>query len=910
MFRPVSFSSARLVLSAVFCQAALGRPESAESPGVAVLEPVVVVGSRLGEAGDHLADGVVSLDRDYIALSGATNLSELLERLPQSYGGAGSGSATVPNGSPAYGNAQALFNFSGASAPLRQTGVSSVGLRGLGAGGTLVLVDGRRLPLSVQEDTASSTGTGFYDLSTIPLGLVERVEVLPSGASAIYGSDAVGGVVNIVLKNDYTGAEFETGFRAAEAGGGFERHATLTAGVTRERFNVLIALTGSRRDALKASQRGFSSSQDLTTSGGFDYRLSIGSPAVVGAVAGNLNGVTTPGGGPANFALVPAGQDGTGLVPGDFTGANGFTAAGLRRFATSEYKDLIGAEDMAGLSLAINHALSPVLDGFARLSHSSRSTVTANEPPATLAGGFGGAGGLVPAGSPFNPFGQDVIVSMVHVEAPARSQTVDVDSTRFTLGLEGRLPADWEWSTAATYSREVLDSRTQELDPALFDAALVNGTFNPFGDPSTGPINAALYPDLKTEARIEGVSDIVLVQAGAQGPVFALPGGDARLALGAESLRATRRRESTDPLFGQPAVIDSARTNTAFYGELHLPLAGGGEARAGLHRVSLSLAARHERADVFAETSPSIGLQWAPVPAITFFGKHAGGFRAPSLTEIEDTTGVSVATVNDPMLGTSYATNVVGGGNPDVGAETSRTWQFGFVLTPPALPGLSLRVASNETYFDDKLTTLAAQTIVNAEGLFPGRVTRGGAGTITSVNATTINYGQIYTRSVDVSLAFDREFPSVGRVMLQVDASRLLEFSTLSTPAAPATTLSGGDDTGAPPAWKVAGSARWVRGAWDAGAFVTYLGGFESNATGAFLDAGTRSPAWTVVDVRVGYRFRNGLWRGWGRDARIQVGVGNIADRQPPFANTVYGYNQSLYSPLGRTYDLSVRMPF
>ncbi len=872
-----------------------------------------VVGTRLPDAQLDRSPAVVVLDHDYIARSGATDLSDLLARLPQTYAGAGSGIATVPNGMPDYGNAQALFSFAtGASAALQQTGVSSVGLRGLGAGGTLVLVDGRRLPLATQEDTANDTGSGFYDLSSVPLALVERVEVLANGASAVHGSDAVGGVINIVLRSDYSGGELVTGIRATEHGGGSERHATFSGGITRDRLRVFVSATTRDRAALRANQREFSAHQDATDRGGRDNRLLFGSPGVVSALSGNIAGVTTPDGTPARYAIVPAGTNGTGLNANDFVGAEGFSASGIQRFDTAEWKDLIGALEQTAVNADALYRLNDRVSGFLRLTWSDRTSITANEPPVTSGGGFGGTASYLPTESPYNPFGQVVAVSLVHVEAPPREQTVEVTSTRATAGLRGAWGESWQWEAAATYGNENFASNTLELRAPLFVAALADGRFNPFADPAThGPINADLYAELMTPASIVGMSRITGFDANARGRLFALPGGDVRLAIGAETLRARRQRTSTEPVFGQPASVATTRATHAAFAELWTPLIASAQDIPGLHHLAVRTAARYERTDAFAEATPAAGVQWEPLPAVRLFFDYAEGFRAPALTELEDQQIIRSRTISDPQLGgAAYAVSVIEGGNPDLAAEHSQTYQAGLTLTPPQVPGLTLRALGSETYYTRKLNTLNAQTFVSFESRFPTRVSRDASGQITEIDARTVNFGKVYVSSVDLGITYEQTFPAIGRFAWQLDATRQLEFRTELDPSRAAATTLDGTDTASPPKWSAAGSVSWSKGSWDVIVLAQYLSGYASNTTGALLDAATAYPSWTTLDLRIGYTFHDGLWRTWGRGARLQFGVGNIADRMPPFANTIYGYNPALHSPLGRTYDLTLHLPF
>ena len=908
----VSITPLRVALVCALFTPVVSFSQSSSTASVGVsLDPFPVVGTRLptGEVGSSPAVAVI--EKDFIERSGATSVSGLLELLPQTYAGGGNGVATVPNGAPSYGNALAFFNFSTGGAPaIKQSGVSSVGLRGLGASGTLVLIDGRRLPSSTQEDTANDTAAGFYDLSNIPLGMVERVEVLANGASAVHGSDAIGGVVNIVLRRNFTGSELTTGIRATQDGGGFERHATLSTGIIRDQLSLNFSVSARSREALKAAQRAFSATQDLTARGGRDHRLLIGSPAILTGPFSGINGVSAPDGNPARFALVPENQDGSSLSPADFAGRGGFFNSRIRYFDAARYRDLIGAQDQVALGGSARYQFSENLEGFFSLNWSRSESETANEPPATSGGGFGGTNSTVPATDPRNPFGQNVQVSMVHVESSPRPQLVDSETIRATAGLRGTFLDNWQWDAAAVLSRENFDSSTLDLSDSAFIAALADGSFNPWGDPLThGPINAALYDDLLVASIIAGDSQITSLDISTRGPLFELPGGDTLLAVGAETLRAERHRESTNPRFGIPAEITSSRTSSAIFAELYLPLLNG--ATPAFHHLSARVAGRYESTDEFSATSPHASLTWQPVSAITLHASYSEGFRAPSLTELEELERSNIDDIDDPQLnGANYDVEILNGGNLSIQAENSQTYQFGLTIEPPLIAGLRLRALTHETYYDNKINELGYQTLVNFADLFPGRVTRDSTGRVTHVDATTINFGKLYTRSLDLGLTYTREFTSTGRWSFSADAIRQFDYRFDERPDRTANLVESGADTASPPKWGGFASLLWNRGAWNATVMARYMAGFETNNTGPFFDQRTSVPSWTTVDFRLGYRFDEGIWRGYGKGLHLQVGVGNIADKQPPFANTVWGYNQGLHSPLGRTYDLTVRLPF
>ncbi len=327
--------------------------------------------------------------------------------------------------------------------------------------------------------------------------------------------------------------------------------------------------------------------------------------------------------------------------------------------------------------------------------------------------------------------------------------------------------------------------------------------------------------------------------------------------------------------------------------------------------LSARAAARYESADAYSQTSPNLSLIWAPVSAITLHASYSEGFRAPSLTEIEDTVSESIRDYSDPQFnGEEYDMIWRRGGNPDVTAEESQTYHFGLTVEIPQVDGLRLSALSHETYYSNKLGVIPPQTLIAHEVEFTGRVIRGGDGRITTIDATTINFGEVYTHSLDYSLSYEREFETAGFIQLRFDAVQQIDSHYENRPDRVGLQVEDDADTASPPEWSGFAQLFWGKNTWDITVMANYIAGYETNDTGPFFDRFKVYPSFTTVDLRVGYTFEDGIWRNWGKNARLQLGVGNIADEAPPFANTTWGYNQSLHSPLGRTYDVSIRFPF
>ena len=266
------------------------------------------------------------------------------------------------------------------------------------------------------------------------------------------------------------------------------------------------------------------------------------------------------------------------------------------------------------------------------------------------------------------------------------------------------------------------------------------------------------------------------------------------------------------------------------------------------------------------------------------------------------------------------------GSRPNVGPETSKNEFYGLVFEPPFVKGLNLQANYYQTTQRNVIQILSAATILNNESLFPGRVTRSAPtaadaalnqpGQITAVDLTFINFGLVQNRSLDYALDYTLPWEQLGRFRLGLNASRTLESTRQLAPGQPEVVLDG--DTYAPPKWKLLGSLFWNRGPLTASVFVNYMTGFTNNTAGNTLTANNPTiiynptPAVTSVDVRGGYSFTNGVWRGYAKGLRVSVGVGNVFDKKPPFSDTVFGYNGGLHSHLvlGRSYQFSFNAPF
>jgi outer membrane receptor protein involved in Fe transport len=928
--------------------------------GAIKLATYTVLGSRIRQTETEGPSPVSSYDKEYIRSSGAMSLSDFLSQIPQTYSGIAFGRASTPNElNPEFGQrtetATPAFNFvlgSSAASPA-QTGVSGVSLRGLGSGSTLVLVDGRRAAQSANGNRGTDTRQGFVDLNTIPLGMVDHIEVSTDGASAIYGADAVAGVINIILKKNYTGTEISGSFKTAEHGGGRERSGSVISGFSSGKLSGTVALEYYDRQNLKAADRNFSKDQNHsaitrgtliatgTPSFGLDYRLNYGSPAVIqasgGLVAGTFDAI--PG---IRVVMVPTGSTGTPTVAqfipvttpaGTATIVN---AAGQRRMNTAAYLDLIPQTKRLGMSGSLNYKFNDRLDAFASYRHSdAKSNTNAQLGANSITGGFGSAA-LLPAA--FNPFNQNVNVAMVLVEWGSQSQRMRTLDHAATAGLRGRFAESWEWELGGSWQRQKVRQISRNFNPTpfanLMSAADPLQRFNPFIDPAApgAPSQFALLDSLSLYPSIVGLSTAEGLDFSANGDLYEYWGGMIKMAFGG----SVRRDEidSTATNFSTALVpvatiipVSGSQTTQAEFVEFQLPVFGKGNARPLLRRLDFNVAARHEDNSRFAKTVPKYGVSWTPVQSVLLRASWSEGFRAPSVTEYLTAPSVSTSTLTDPRRTPPSTPGIIEsrGSNPDPQPELSENTYFGLVYEPAFIKGLNLQVNYYDTLQKDTLQLITAQNIVNNEALFPDRVTRAAAtpadlalnqpGQILAVNRVFVNFGEVVNRSMDFVVDYRLPWQQYGNFHVNLAATRTLESTRALAPGQPLVILE--EDTGSPPKWKFNAAIFWRKGDWSASTFVSYIDGFQSNNSGNALVANNTAvifnptPGITKVDVRVGYEFRKGLWREYGKGLRMNVGVNNVFDKEPPFSDTIWGFNAGIHSQfiLGRSLELSFVLP-
>lgn len=828
------------------------------------MAPMTVIGSSAGSLEDETPLPQITYDPDFMRAVGALSVDDFLTTLPQ--------------------------NLTGSNAPL-------------------VLINGRR---------ASVGGQSFVDLKSIPPGMVERIDVSPIG-SAAYGAEATSGVINIVLKKNYVGSQLTVTEKSAFLGGGLERRLNLLCGFAKGKLTGTAFLTVSKQAPLLASARPFSANEDHTARGGHDFRLPWGYPAVVQAVSGNLNGVFDSNGNPVSVALVPPGQNGENLTPGQFipgapiVSGGPTIAAGQRRFNAAGDLSLIPESIRFGGGLNLNYALNSQLDFSANCLFSDSKVKSLAPPPvspALTSSVSGNPAAIVPAAD--NPFGQDVAIGMIHQEFGPTRHTTEASSDRILLGLRDTLSETWELDGALGFSEQRSNQAFTDLDPAAFAAALAasdpSNRFNPFGDAATGPIDASLYPGLSVERTTEAVSQLETLDFSARGQVADIWGGPTKLTLGGDGYHQDVAMTSVNSGTGQPPETTIRRTTGAVYTTLSVPLFGEANARPLLKRLDLDLTGRYEEEGrAGTQRSTQAGFTWQPIPSLLLRMAMIESLKAPPLPNLQNQ--VSNLTLIDPRRSPPTATGVqsFNEGGAILGKETSRSLSCGVVLQPSFLRGFQFQV----NYTDRKQTDLAiepnAQSVVFNEAFFSNRVIRaapsaqdldlGQPGPITAVDTTPGNFGNFASRNV--AFVVDYRIPPTrfGRFRLSINAVRTLESRYELKPGVPF--ISDTVGTFSPPDWNVTSLAAWLDGPWSVSANYSY--------SGHFFAANEEIGDYKTLDLFAGYSFLRPLWGKFGRGTSLNVGIKNLFAEDPPQADTITGFSSG--SPLGRIYQVSVTVP-
>ncbi|QGW66101.1 TonB-dependent receptor [Lysobacter soli] len=781
-------------------------PAPAPAQETTTLDRIEVTGSRIKRADIETSQPIFSLSRDDITAQGLTSVGDVIQNI-------------TANGS----TLNTTFNNGG-------NGDTGVSLRNLGANRTLVLVNGRRWV-----GGASGTGLGGQvDLNSIPTAAVERVEVLKDGASAIYGSDAIAGVVNIILRQNFEGAEANAYIGQFDKGDGFRQSYDFTIGSTSDRFAVMLGFGYVKEDPVMAGDRYISKEPIYTTGAA----LGGSSTTPNGNFSVRFGECFTASGAPSRCR--PNGTTGSFTYDPGAGAANwrNFTGADIYNFAPDNYlltpQERRSVFGNASVDITDNVRFKTTLTYNERQSEQllAAMPITLGVPVAgTNAGNV-----VISADSIYNPFGEDIDwVQRRAVETGGRRFSQDVRTFAMNAGFEGTLNfADkyYDWEAGYFYGRNKANNTTNglfnvislgnALGPSFIDGAGVPTCGTPDA-PIAGcvPMNMLGGVGSLTQEMLDYTTFVAhdeysytqkTYYANIGGDLFDLPGGPLGFSVGLEH-RTEDGYDSPDALINSGNTTGNARTATnggydvdEAYLELAIPVLADVP---GAKLLDFSVATRYSDYSNFGDTLNSkFGFRWKPIEDLLVRGNWSEGFRAPSIAELFAGQADSFPQVSDPCNQANfgnqtppaqarcvaegvppdgYAQNntqirITVGGNPNLLPEKAESTTAGLVYSPSFVEGLDVSLDWWKIKIEDAITTVGATAIIQqcidsgGTGATCDLYSRQPGGEILTLLNTTTNIGGTKVEGWDMTVSYRLPENSWGKFSFTWDTTYLSEF--------------------------------------------------------------------------------------------------------------------------------------
>ncbi len=767
-------------------------------------------------------------------------------------------------------------------------------LRGLPPGATLNLLNGHRL-------AGLGTVSTQADPTSIPIAAIERVEILTDGASSTYGSDAVAGVVNVILRRDLDGIDLRGTYGLAD--GYNEKNISVVAGKTWSSGFAMIGYQYFENTELSGGDRSYVTSNLAGFPGGFDTRSAFAlTPNVnVNGQDFNWNGTSfTPG-----LVRYDAARD-SSLVP-----------SSKRHSAIANFRQGIGS--------------SVVLFGDANYGNIQTAVLS---PAAATTMTITSA----------NPYFQSPIAGATSATINYRFNR-EYGSTKNSNSVEyygGRLGADidigdkWHGQIFANYQHgfaEVLQGGGVSIDGAALNSALASTNPATAFDPFTGRTSAATLQAIRSGSLNTPASNQTVFQVLGKidGTVVSLAGGDVRAALGVEFRRETfyGSIDQSTPTVPNVTRAGGGRSIKSIYGELYIPLVSSANAVPGVYSLVINGTLRHDDYnDVGGTTNPKVGLQYSPIEELTLRANYSKSFRAPNLSDIYATDsraqyieGINVPDFFNPVApgprNGNYNILLLAGGNANLQPETASTYSIGADLKPAD----NIRVSA--TYYNiqyQNVINIAAGAFSNPD-LFSRFITPNP--TQAQVDAAVAQLPAIWGVPIPASqidfiddlrrynlgaqnvegLDFnaDVRIPTASTGQFHVGASGNYYLSNETQPATGAAFI---DNLQlANPKWRIRSYVNWTGSSWTANLFLNHVGSYNNPG----VTPVQRVKSWTTFDANIGYDFGGLLGT---KGTSIQLYVQNLFDKNPPQAFSSPGLIQSYASPIGRMVQASVRAKF
>jgi iron complex outermembrane receptor protein len=886
------------------------------------MQRVEITGSSIKRAQAEGALPVQTVTREDIQKLGVTSTEQLLTSL-SSNTNVGAVNAAQGAGSSTYGE-------------------STASLRGLGASKTLVLVNGRRLANYATDGTA-------VDVNSIPLASVDHVEVLKDGASGVYGSDAIGGVINFILRNNFNGVEVSGYTSGTKDGGGANNKASIIAGFgdfDTDRYNITLSADVGKDKAIYGAQRGYAQ-RSWDNGGRFDN-----SATPSGNIVSFLPTTTANAQGVVPHTLQGLGSTiGNPLSDGQNCAANGsgydanFGSNAACRYNSAPLVPLapeVERQNLAGsFRFKLNDNAEVFLEGF----HSRQKTTTIEqsspysntflETDTEFAKQNVYPAIIMSPNSPYYPaayiasHGGDatkpVTVSYRAVDGGGREHEDIANQTHLVIGARGTVKG-FDYDVAYTHNASDVTENTSsgyQNQVALVKLLSNNPGFNPWAQYQSPDLAAQIRATNYNGEMINSTLTNDSLAARVSGDLYKLPAGMASFAVGAsitdENLKfspsVAYQSGDISGYGGQALPLSASRNSSAIFGELNVPI---------LKTLEADLAVRTDRYPGATATNPKASLRYQPLSQVLFRASYGKGFREPALPELNTPVSfATTATFKDPVTGERGQFNQIIGGNANLKPEKSEQASAGFVVDP--VKGLSIAVDYWKINVNNLVTTFDPEFLVDqaAAGIaaYGAFVQRDAAGNITQIRNTNINANSLKTDGVDLDVRWAiAKSATLGAFNAHLNGTyvnkydeTLLDGSVQHSVAA--TIDPNGQKLNAVAAggiifrWKHQLTLDWKYKAFGLDLTQNYQSGYYDNAR-ADSATGTDAQhigAFSTWDLQGSY---SGV-----KNLVVRAGVKNLFNREPPQAITAgqyfqAGYDPSYYDAHGATGYLSATYKF
>lgn len=838
------------------------------------IEKISVTGSHIRRTDMEGPSPVSSIDAAQIANTGVTDLIGLFAKLPIS--------------------GQGTFSTQGNSSDDTANGGSSVSLRGLGADSTLILVNGRRVSVA---PFAKGIDTAFVDINNIPISAIKRVDILKDGASATYGSDAIAGVINVILKDDFEGFEVSAKYGDTADGGGEEQNISMIYGTADEKSNHTFILDYFDREEILYADRDYSATANQAALTGrrfaTDFRSSSGIPGTIALKS-----------------------DPTVRLPDTF--GNDVCAAEdivgtLCRYDYAPHMTSIPDTERFSFNYMGKYEVSSNTRAFAELNGQNSKSIIRGAASPSFNELFMSADNVNHpfANDPTHPFfGQDLTMRRRTVDIGNREKRVDTDYYRAIVGLEGEIK-DWTWEVGYSYIKSESVERGVDGFPNSRRAqeAIDSGLWNPF-EPSSNTQEALDF--IETTTTRVGKSTNKTIDAVVSGPVMEIAGNEVMLAFGAEYREESISDNPDDQflrgeVFGTEATqANGQRDSTSLFTEVAVPVSD---------ELELQLALRYEDySDFGTTTDPKVSFLWSPTEQVSLRGSWGTAFRAPSLHQLglgrTDESPNLVDTIRCDAVDLACEPQeytAVFAGNPDLGPEESTSYNLGVIYE--VTEDLSFSV-DYYNYDIENIIDSDTQFVFSNFGSDPNVVTRlptanpNDPGEVVQIFDSFQNIGDLQTSGIDLDVGYNLG-TSAGDFRFGYVLNYVLDFEELRPGANGSSRVETVEGDFEQPEIRWTASVDWSKDDWSAALAVNFVDSFKQDSSVRVQEIKDDNnvvietvilddiDSMTTVDLTVNYTGID--------DAVFTLGSTNLFNEDPPFSyHDFFGFVNTTHNSQGR----------